>query len=389
MNHTDVFWKILNAKDIPIIVLEGGSGSSKTISGLQRIIRRSIKNQGTITSIVSETLPQLKKGAERDFFNILNEENIYNEKYHDKSNRIYEFGKSKVEFFSADNILNALGARRDYLYINEAIRINWATAFTLMRYTNIQSIIDFNPSFEFWAHNELRNTFSSESELKWIHSTHKDNPFLPKMQRKLLLKRGEIDENFRKVYVEGLVGSNEGRIFPTEKLIDIMPENYKWKIFEIDFGFTNDPSTLIETRYSEGELFHDEHIYRTGLTNSDINSLMKQSGLTSSDEIVADSAEPKSIEDLRRMGWNIRGAIKGKDSVMQGIDLIKQYKHNITKRSTNLIKEWRNYSWAKDKITGENINTPIDLYNHCIDPIRYGCTYKFQVGKPTRSFGSY
>lgn len=388
MNHTPIFFKLIEAKDIPIIVLSGGSGSSKTISALQRIIRRSIKYQGTITSIVSETLPQLKKGAERDFFNILKQENIYNIKCHHESNRIYEFGKSKVEFFSADNILNALGARRDYLYINEAIRINWDTAFTLMRYTNVQSIIDFNPAFQFWAHTELRNTFPNESELKWIDSTYRDNPFLPKMQKSLLLKRGEIDINFRKVYVDGEIGSNEGLIFDAPNIVQKMPEYYQWKVYGLDFGFSNSQTALSETRLSDGMLWHMEHMYQLGLLNSDIERLLIQEGVKKSDLIVADSAEPKSIEELKRRGWNIIGAIDGKP-VKASIDLLRQYKHNVTVGSTNLINEFRNYSWAKDKQTGKLLNAPVKLFDHLINGIMYSCYYKLTkpvMKGPPRAF---
>ena len=371
MKHTNVFFELIKHKDVPILVLEGGSGSSKTYSGLQRVIRRAIKYQGTLTSVVSETLPQLKKGAERDFFNILESENIYNEKNHHQADRIYTFGKSKVEFFSADNMLNALGARRDFLYINEAIRINWDTAYTLIRYTNVQSIIDFNPSFEFWAHTELKRM----ENVQWIHSTHRDNPYLPEMQRKLLLQRGAIDANFNKVFVEGIVGSNDGLIFPNINIVNDFPSDCKWDDFGLDFGYTNDPTSLIRGALHSGELFFDEYLYETGLINSDLDGKMRVFDVGHKD-IIADSADPKSIEDLRRKGWNIRGAVKGQNSILTGIDLMKQYKINVTARSVNMIKEFRNYSWKIDKATGKHINEPGDLFNHALDAARYLCMYK-------------
>jgi len=156
-----------------------------------------------------------------------------------------------------------------------------------------------------------------------------------------------------------------------------MPKEYKWMLYGLDFGFTNDPSVLVKIIFSNGELFFQEIFYKTGLTNSDISALLRSNGISPATEIIADSSEPKSIEDLRRMGWNVRGAVKGKDSIKAGIDLMKQYRLNITAQSLNMIKEFRNYKWKIDNATGRAINEPEDINNHFADAARYGCMYKF------------
>ena len=163
------------------------------------------------------------------------------------------------------------------------------------------------------------------------------------------------------------VGSTEGLVFTNWQLVDEMPEDYKWEKFGIDWGFTNDPSTCIRVCLSEGMLWVDELMYQSGMTNADISNFLSE---FKDREFVADSAEPKSLEDLRRYGYSIRPSVKGPDSVRRGIDAVKKYKLCVTKRSTNLIKELRNYQWRKLQ-NGDWDSKPIDSFNHCIDPLRY------------------
>jgi phage terminase large subunit len=179
----------------------------------------------------------------------------------------------------------------------------------------------------------------------------------------------------------GQVGRLEGLVFPDWK-VGRLPDQYKWRVFGMDFGFTNDPTTLVEIRYAHGDLHWKQHIYETGLTNSDISSRLAIMGFPNNELIIADSAEPKSIEELKRKGWNIKGAVKGNDSVNQGIDVIKRYNNYIDPSSKDLIEEFSSYTWKKDR-NGNALNIPIDAYNHGIDGGRYGLTYKMLKDKGT------
>src|SRR3990167_6435590 len=362
MNHNRAFWDLIKNKDVPILVLEGGSGSSKTISILQRIIRRAIKNQGTITSVVSETLPQLKKGGMRDFFKILEDEKIYDINFHNQSDRIYSFGKSKVEFFSADNMTNVLGGRRDYLFINEGIRLNWDTAYTLMRYTNIQSIVDFNPVYEFWAHTDLRQM----DTVKWFNYTFKDNKYLPEMQRKLLLERAKTDKQFERVFVYGLVGKREGLIYPDYTLVDTFPPEIDY-CYGLDFGF-NHPLALIKTGKIDNQLFWEQKIYKSGLIPSDIINLLRNVVPEKKKEIFADPSRPDLIELIYRAGFNIK---KANNDVDGGISGVKNYFINITKESTDVINEIRQYHWKVDK-NDKPLDEPVKIADDAMDGGRYG-----------------
>ena len=233
------------------------------------------------------------------------------------------------------------------------------------------TFIDWNPSHEFWAH-KLQNDPSAT----FIHSTYKDNPFLSEKQIQAIEKRRYTNPNWWRVFGEGLLGQLEGLVFDSFEQVDFIPDGVR--CYGLDFGYSNDPTALIEITQQGDNLYFRELIYSTGLLNSDISKLMKGAGLQMrKSEIYADSADPKSIEELYRMGWNIKPAEKGKDSIVNGIDFIKQYNIHVYKKSINLIKEFRNYTWEKDKYD-KILNKPIDDYNHGIDALRYGVTMKFK-----------
>jgi len=203
--------------------------------------------------------------------------------------------------------------------------------------------------------------------IKYIQSTYKDNPSLSEQIVKSIESRQFTDENWWRVYGLGEVGSLEGLIFKDFDIVNEMPDDYNWRAAGLDFGYTNDPTAFIEVCKVGDNLFFNEIIYNTGLTNDDICSLVEDYKRV---EIIADSAEPKSIEEIHRKQFFIKGSVKGKDSVNNGINLLKQYKIHVTKTSVNLIKELRNYSWKKDR-DGNYVNQPIDDFNHAIDAVRY------------------
>jgi phage terminase large subunit len=380
MNVTSVFGRNISAfnNGKRYIINQGGTSSSKTYSILQLLILIALKKDNLLISIVSESLPHLKRGAMRDFQNILLSMNLYNESMHNKSNNEFIIGNSKIEFFSADASSKLRGARRDILYINEANNIDKNSFDELSIRTKQSTFIDYNPVSEFWVHNHLLNNTSIDIE--FIKSTFRDNEFLDVNIVKDIERRKESDYEWYKVYGLGEIGNLEGVIFNNYNIVKELPDTPK-RILGCDFGFTNDATAIVDIRYSDGEIYIDELLYQTDLTNNMIAKFITSDADLKSVTMICDSAEPKSIAELQMFGVRCLPADKGADSIRNGIDLMKQYKINITERSTNLIKEIRNYRWKTDR-AGKSLNVPIDIWNHCIDASRYGCT--FLLGSQTK-----
>ena len=373
MNVTSVFGRNITAfnNSKRYIINQGGTSSSKTYSILQLLILIALKKDNLMISIVSESLPHLKRGAMRDFQNILLSMNLYNESMHNKSNNEFTIGNSTIEFFSADSSSKLRGARRDILYINEANNIDKKSFDELSIRTKQVTFLDYNPVSEFWVHQHLLNNASIDIE--FIKSTYRDNDFLDDNIVKDIERRRETDIEWYKVYGLGEIGNLEGVIFNNYQIVKELPDSPK-RILGCDFGFTNDATAIVDIRYSDGEIYIDELLYQTDLTNNQIAKFITSDADLKSVTMICDSAEPKSIAELQMFGVRCIPADKGADSIRNGIDLMKQYKINITERSINLIKEIRNYRWKVDK-QGKSLNVPIDIWNHCIDASRYGCTY--------------
>lgn len=369
-NLTNVYFRNRTAIDNPvkrIAVNEGGTSSSKTYSILQVLTDIcQFRTKPLLISVVSESLPHLKMGCIRDFRNIIG--NDWNEDQWNATEHIYRF-KSDVlmEFFSADQPGKASGPRRDILYCNEVNNIPKNVFDALDMRTRRFVIVDFNPVCAFWAH-ELQG----KPEVEWIHSTYLDaKHVLPSLIVDKIEAKREVDPNWWRVYGLGLVGKIEGLIHPLFNTVKVFPPQGNLCGFGLDFGF-NEPAALIKNKILGGYLVSDEYLYETGLTNLDLDKKFTKLGLIKQvDEIIADCAEPKSIEELHRMGWNVSPAIKGPDSVNVGIQKVNQYKQVWTERSINGIKEQRNYMWAKDK-NDKILDTPASNgFDHCMDARRY------------------
>ncbi len=369
METTNVFDKNLEA-DTRLIINQGGTSSSKTWSVLQILLLHAIKRDNLVISVVSETLPHIKRGAMRDFMIMLKDEGLYSQSMHDRTNNAFYFGNSFIEFFGADSEDKVRGPRRDILFLNECNNIKQSTFDQLEVRTKERIFMDYNPVHEFWVHELM----SYRDDFTYIHSTYRDNDLLDDRIVKSIEQRKHLD-NWWRVYGKGETGQLEGVVFTNWQQVDKFPEDCKWTIHGLDFGFSNDPTALVKLGYYDGALYIDELLYQTGLTNSEIAKFIKNHDIS---QVIADSAEPKSIEEIYRHGINIKGAEKGKDSIMYGIDLLKEYPMKVTKRSTNLIKELRNYSWQTDK-EGKQINKPIDMWNHALDGLRYSAMY--QLGR--------
>ena len=378
MNTTSIFEKSLKPFNDgkSIIVSEGGQSSSKTYSILQIIIFLARLTKSKVYTIVAESIPFLKTGALRQFIEILQNEKLYDDDSFNRGNFTYMMGDNNIiEFKAYDQPSKAVGAKRDYLFINEAINVNYETFLNLESRTNVCTWIDFNPSFEFWAHTQL--LFTEREDVAYIHSTYRDNEFLPLKIINTIERYKTTDPNRYRVYGLGKMGTQEGQVFTNWSIVDnfLLDDDVKI-VYGIDFGFTNDPSTCIGVHKQNGELWVDELMYGIGMTNSDISDVLKQENVHKSDFIFADSAEPKSIAELKMRGWwNCKPVKKGPDSILQGVDICKQYKINVSKRSVNLIKELRQYAWLKDS-NGKYINK-VGGPDHCLDAMRYAVMMKF------------
>ncbi len=330
-------------------------------------------------SVVAESLPHLKRGAMKDFFDILKNDELYDVANHNHTDHKYTMNTNVIEFFGMEDHTRATGAGRDFLFINEANNVPWMLYQQLQMRTRIMTFIDYNPTSSFWCDQNILN----KPNAAYIHSTYKDNPFVSQNTIDLLNSMESIDPNFYRIYALGLIGSLEGLVFQNFSI-----ENFELndkRIYGMDFGYSNDPTTLVSCYVKDRTLYVDELLYQQGLTNQDISNHFIQLGLKKhSDIIYCDSAEPKSIEELYRLGWNAKPSIKGPDSVINGINSLKSFNIIVTPRSLNLIKELRNYQWQKDK-DGKLINRPVGL-DHCIDALRYAVASHFRIEKRNVGF---
>jgi phage terminase large subunit len=362
--------------------VQGGSSASKTYSILAVEIDHCTKNPYTETSVVAESIPHLKRGAMRDFMKIMTVTGRFNAARWNATDFRYKFANgSYIEFFSADDDSKLRGARRDRLYMNEANNLSFHAYTELAARTKQSVILDWNPVKEFWFHSELMQ----DEDVDFLILTYKDNEACPKSARDFIEKarvKAETSEywaNWYKVYGLGQVGTLQGAIYEDFEVVEgIDVSRAKFVALGLDWGFSNDPTALVAI-YRQGDcLLIQELLYSTGLTNQDIADKLRTLGITRAWEIVADSAEPKSIEEIYRLGFNIKPAEKGPDSVRNGIDILKRFKLQVTKDSTNLIKELRSYTWATDK-EGKNTGVPIDSFNHACDAMRYVALNKLRV----------
>lgn len=356
----------------------GGTSASKTISILMFLIDLARTDvTPTLTSIVSESFPHLRRGAMRDWEKIMTEHNIFKEKHWDKTNSIYTFGSgSQIEFFSVDQSEKVRGARRDRLFVNEANNITFQAFEELEVRTKEFIYLDWNPTNEFWYYTDVRN---KRSDVEETILTYKDNEALDQAIVDSIEQRKDR-KGWWQVYGLGQLGEVEGKIYKDWAIIDSVPHEARLERFGLDFGYSNDPSALVAVYRYNGGYILDEIAYTKGLQNSQIASIIQNQEVQAL--VIADCAEPKSIDELRNYGITVLPCTKGKDSVKQGIQFVQDQRISVTTRSLNIIREYRNYLWETDK-DGKILNEPEHTFSHSMDAIRYGLQ-SFNTLEPKR-----
>lgn len=380
--RTTAINKILALKK-RIKIVQGGTSAGKTYGILPILIDRAAKTPNTEISVVSESIPHLRRGALRDFLKIMKSINRYVDERYNKTLLKYEFANgSFIEFFSADDSSKLRGGRRSILYINECNSVSFESFNELSIRTKDEVFLDYNPTAEFWVQTELEGQEDAEK----IILTYKDNEALDKGiidQIEKNIKKAETSNYWRNwvnVYVNGVIGRLEGIVFSNWQTIDTIPNEARLIGIGVDFGYTNDPTSIIEVYKMNETRILNEVTYQTGLLNSDIAKILPRDV-----PVYADSAEPKSIADIQRYGITIKGVTKGRDSINYGIDVMQRENYLVTSQSTNLIKELRSYCWDTDK-TGKRLNKPIDNFNHAIDAVRY---HEMETLGMNKNYGSY
>ncbi len=382
MNYTPVYYKTMRAiaETERFVSSCGGTRSGKTFANLQALFELALQDEvPTLTSVVSETFPHLKRGAIRDFCDMLGD--WYDERAWNKSDSIYTLPNgSQIEFFSADSPSKVHGPARDRLFLNEVQNIPYETARQLFVRTRGLILLDYNPTHSFWV-NEV---IEPRDNCITVHSTYLDNSFLSAVQVREI-EDNRSDATWWRVYGEGKVGTLEGLIFDFEQ-VDALPDpeqDHNLTACQgLDFGFTNDPTARVKIVADRRKriVWVRERCYATHMKNSHIIEDLQADGVTRREEIFADCAEPKSIAEISDAGFNVipcdKDAPVKSDKLTFQLQWLQGWKLYVTRDSLNLIKELRNYTWAKDK-DGKPQNYPIDKWNHLVDATRYACWTKF------------
>ena len=345
-----------------IVLQVGSSRSSKTYSTLQFFVGLALQEPG-LYSVVRKTLPALKSSAYRDFLEILRNNKIYNPNNHNKSDLIYKLGHSEIEFFSVDQWEKVKGRKRKHLFINEGNELSYEDFIQLSLRTTGRIYIDLNPSHDqfHWIETKLK----TRTDIDIIHSTYKDNTFLDQSTINEIERLKDTDQNLWRIYGLGEMAILENLIYNHWKNIEKLPDGEH--IMGLDFGFNN-PTALIDIIIKDDNVYVDEIIYESRLTNNALIDKMNMMEISKNIPIYADSAEPQRIEEFCNAGFNMIPSSKGKDSVKKGIDDLKARGLYITHNSSNTLKEIRGYKWVEKN--GDPTDEPVKFNDHALDAIR-------------------
>lgn len=365
------------SKGYKTVSLQGSSRSSKTYNTLIWLISYCVEHPKTRVSIVRASLPSIKGSVYQDFIEITNRVEING--ILNKGNFTYTFPNgSWVEFFSTDSEQKLRGRKRDVLFVNEANELHYIAWQQLIMRTTRFAIIDYNPSFsdDHWI-----CKLNSDPRTYHFISTYKDNPFLEQTIIDEIESLKWKNPSLWRIYGLGLQAIVEGLVFSNTEQIDHFPTNIERTYIGVDYGYSNDPTAIVRVAFSKDRIFVDEIAYNTQLLTSDIIEILKNNCRT--EEIISESADPRLVQEIYRARLNIKPVHKYGGSIQAGITKMLEYKICITKRSANVWKEFKNYTWAQDK-EGKWLNTPIDKFNHAIDAIRYVVLEKLLGGVPKK-----
>ena len=365
-----------------VVVNQGGTSSGKTYSIMQVLFFLAIEDAGSIITVVGQDIPNLKVGAYRDAKTILTGSEKLQAAFPvvNEGERIIRcINGSLIEFKSYADAQDAKSGKRDYLFVNEANGISYDIYWQLAIRTRKKIFLDYNPSARFWVHDEV----IGREGVELLISDHRSNFTLTQEEHDRI--EGIEDPELWKVYARGLTGKIQGLVLTNWDIVDTLPPEYEWKMsaYGLDFGFTNDPSALEHVVLAHGDLYIDEVLYSTGLTNPDIAQRAHDNGIDSQQQIIADCAEPKSIRELQAAGLWVTPSPKGQDSIVSGIDILKRYRLHVTRRSVGILSNLRSYQWGKDR-DGNMTNKPEDRNNHGIDAIRYVSLAKLSEHREVR-----
>jgi len=374
------YYDVLNSKK-RIVACQGGTRSGKTMSILTVLIQwcYTYQDAGYVIDVIRASFPSLRASVYRDFLGILEREKWYDERNHNKTENTYTLFGNLWRFMSADQPQKLRGVARNFAFLNECNELDLETFRQVsFRCTN-KLFLDWNPSEEYhWLYDEI----ITRDDCDYFKTTYLDNPYLNKETVAEIERLKHTDANYWRVYGLGERGKSKATIFESH-IYEELPDNAKFVAWGLDWGFSSDPTSLVKIMRVDQDLYIQEQLYTGGLTNQDIIQELKQIGIGRHEEIVADSAEPKSIEEIHRAGFNIKPAKKGPDSIRKGIDLMRRHKLYIHKESLDTQKEFRNYKWKTDR-NNRTLPVPEDSWNHSVDAVRYVC-----LNKLLRKTGTY
>lgn len=361
IDTTVTFDNLLNARE-RVTQHIGGTRSGKTYAILQWLIVRGVQERLDMT-VVRKTVPSLKRTVIKDFKEILNTLGIWNDNDFNISDRIYHFSNgSTINFLNTDDAEKLRGVKSDILFVDEASEIDEESYFQLSIRCSGPIILAFNPTVS--PYHWLRQM----EECQRYITTYKDNPYLPKEMVKAIEDLQQKNPKYWKIYGLGEYAPNDKAIFNFQIVDEVPIEELIG--FGMDFGFSNDPTALVAVHRKGDMLYVRELIYETNLTTQDIIKKLNDLNIGKTDEIWADSAEPRLIEEIYRSGFNIKPVKKGPDSVRFGIGVLQNYGICVEKKSQNLVNELYSYEWASDKY-GIQLDKPQGGLDHAIDAMRY------------------
>ena len=371
-----------------IVVLQGGTRSSKSYSAVQYLVVHALENPNTIISIVRKSFPSLRISALRDFRSIMQGWGIWSEDNWKATENTYSFDNgSFIEFLSVQDSERRKGTKRDVLFIDEANELDYEDYFQLFIRTTDKTILAYNPSFPPQTHWITQHVITHPEAQVFI-STYQDNPFLEDSIVDEIERLRETSPSYWTIYGTGQFGISEGLIFDNFSIVDHISEDAELLGYGCDWGYSNDPSAMVALFRSPEGIYLDEVFYLKGLLTNQIGDLIKQAfEIHGKGIVIGDSSEPRTIEEIFRMGINIKPATKGKDSIINGIDIMKQHKMFITKSSRNLIDELYSYQWLKDKANNLTNEPDPRSPDHAIDASRYICG--FMLSQKKKNYGTY